>query len=189
MAACVSGCGMCTECRAACSVQRTAHAARWAKYVQRNNLARSRNHCCNWKTKMHSLCTVEIHVTVNNIKVQGVAQKCFCGEFIVIGSNKPCLGLHVKPPPPLIILRHFNQIWNLSADFHRSPRYQTSLKSVQWKLRWYIRTEGHDKANRRYSQVCECAWKGKLSFGGKTRSKETDWNLGLVTWIIIRWIL
>jgi hypothetical protein len=31
---------------------------------------------------MHSVCVVELHVTVNNITVLSVAPKCFYGEFM-----------------------------------------------------------------------------------------------------------
>jgi hypothetical protein len=48
------------------------------------------------------------------------------------------LWLHIKC---LIFLPDFNQILNLSTDFHRSPQHQISPTSVQWKPCWYLRTE------------------------------------------------
>jgi len=47
-----------------------------------------------------------------------------------------------------IFLPNFNQIWFFLTDFHTSPQYQISWKYIQWKLCWYTRTDGHDKANR-----------------------------------------
>jgi hypothetical protein len=41
----------------------------------RNIVARSRNHCWKGKAAMLSLCIVELHVTVSNIKMLSVAQK------------------------------------------------------------------------------------------------------------------
>jgi hypothetical protein len=35
---------------------------------KRNIVARSHNHCCSRNTTMHSVCVIEIHVTVNCIK-------------------------------------------------------------------------------------------------------------------------
>jgi len=28
----------------------------------------------------------------------------------------------------------FNQLWILTTDFHKSPQYNISRKSIQWKL-------------------------------------------------------
>jgi hypothetical protein len=33
---------------------------------------------------MRSVCVVELHVTVNNIKVLSVAQKCCYGKFMLL---------------------------------------------------------------------------------------------------------
>jgi hypothetical protein len=43
-------------------------------YVKRNVVALSRNHCCNGEATMSSVCFVELHVAVNNIKILSVAQ-------------------------------------------------------------------------------------------------------------------
>jgi len=37
---------------------------------------------------MLSVCTVELYVTVNNIKIVNVAQKYFYGEFMSPEANK-----------------------------------------------------------------------------------------------------
>ena len=31
---------------------------------------------------MHAVCAVELHVTVNCVKMLSVAQQCFCGKLI-----------------------------------------------------------------------------------------------------------
>ena len=41
------------------------------------------------------------------------------------------------------------QIWKSSTNFHESPQYQITRKSVQWQLRWYMLTDGH-------SWLCRC---------------------------------
>ena len=47
-------------------------------------------------------------------------------------------------------------MWNFWTDFHRSPKYQISLQSVQWEQRRYIRTDErtdkHDEAQRHFSR-------------------------------------
>jgi hypothetical protein len=39
-------------------------------------------------------------------------------------------------------LSSFTQMWVFSTDFHVGPHYQISQKSVQWKPRWCMQTEG-----------------------------------------------
>jgi hypothetical protein len=34
------------------------------------------------ETTVHSVCIVELHITVNNIKILSVAQQCFYGKFM-----------------------------------------------------------------------------------------------------------
>jgi hypothetical protein len=56
------------------------------------------------------------------------------------------LGFHVKNTDFLL---DFNQIWNFSTDFHKSPQYKISRKSVQWRTRpdTCRQTNGREKAN------------------------------------------
>jgi hypothetical protein len=56
---------------------------REAMYVQRNIVARSRNHRCSWNATMHS-CVIElVHVTVNWTKIlANVAQELVDGKFM-----------------------------------------------------------------------------------------------------------
>ena len=49
-------------------------------YVQRNTVARSRNHCCNENAAMRYMCIADVHVTINNIEIPSVEQECFYGE-------------------------------------------------------------------------------------------------------------
>jgi hypothetical protein len=59
---------------------------------------------------MHPVCIVELHVTVDNITILSVAQKCFYGKFSHVTSNDiTYLGLHGKC---LIVLSNFNQVWS-----------------------------------------------------------------------------
>ena len=66
---------------------------------------------------MRSESTVEMHTTINTIKIVGVAQKILLWQIRVAGNSKTNLKLHVKCP---IFLSDFNQIWSFSADFHQS---------------------------------------------------------------------
>jgi hypothetical protein len=52
------------------------------------------------------------------------------------GNNKTYL-LQVKCP--IYFFVDFNTRWIYSICFHRSPQYQVSGKSVQWKQQWYTR--------------------------------------------------
>jgi hypothetical protein len=95
-------------------------------YVHRNIVTRSRNHSCDGNETMLSVCTVELHVTVSNTKIFGVAQNCGIAIHVA-GNNKMYLGLHVKCP---ILLSNFNQIWSFSTQYFKSSKYQISQKSI-----------------------------------------------------------
>jgi len=45
---------------------------------------------------MRSLCTVELHVTVNSVEILNVAQNCFYDEFMSPATIKREFRLHVK---------------------------------------------------------------------------------------------
>ena len=92
------------------------------------------NHCRNGDATLHSLRTVDLQVTVNNIQIMRLVQQCFCNEFI-----SPSWVLHVKCP---IFLPDFNQIWIFSTDFHETPQHQISRKSIQWEQRRHMPTHG-----------------------------------------------
>ena len=66
----------------------------------------------------------------------------------------PCLGLHVKFP---ICLSCCNQIFISRTDFNESAilNFPTILPVEAALIRADRRTDGHDEANRRFSQVCE----------------------------------
>ena len=57
----------------------------------------------------------------------------------MVGSNTTYLDLHVKCP---IFLPYFNQIWNFTTDFNKSPKYQISRKFAPWESRWHTATDG-----------------------------------------------
>jgi hypothetical protein len=59
---------------------------------------------------MRSVCIVEINVTVNNVKVQNVEEKCFYGESFFANSSKMRVDLYAKWPT---FLSDINQIRNL----------------------------------------------------------------------------
>jgi hypothetical protein len=61
-------------------------------------MARLRSRSYKGNARMRSLCIAEMRVTVNNIKILGVAQKCLCGEIYVAGNGKTYLGIHVNCP-------------------------------------------------------------------------------------------
>ena len=37
---------------------------------------------------MRSMCTVDLHVTANNINILNIAKKCFYGDFITTATIK-----------------------------------------------------------------------------------------------------
>jgi len=88
---------------------------------------------------MRFLCVAEVCVTHNSINVLSYAKQRFYGEYLSL--EKKYLNRQVKCP---IFLPYFNQISIFSADFHRSPQYKISRKSVQTD-------DGHGEANKRLS--------------------------------------
>ena len=53
-----------------------------------NTASRLRNHCCYWEATILSLCTAELHVTINNVKIVNAAQKFVCCDFTSPASAK-----------------------------------------------------------------------------------------------------
>jgi len=47
---------------------------------------------------MPSVCTVEVHVAVNNMEILNVAQQCFYGDFVFPPQQKPFLRSSCKAP-------------------------------------------------------------------------------------------
>jgi len=90
---------------------------------------------------MRSVCTVDLHLTFNNIEVLSVAmetQECVPSALL---SHKifrsafhsfHVLRLTCKCPT---FLSDFNQIWGFLADFRSSSQHQISHKSVQFEPR------------------------------------------------------
>jgi hypothetical protein len=100
----------------------------------------------------------------------------FVWRFNVASYNKTYSGLQVKSP---ISLPDFKQIWIFWTDFHVSPQYKCSRKSVECELLWSMwrevqtdgrrdgrtdggtdgrtegRTDGHDEANMRLMRLRE----------------------------------
>jgi hypothetical protein len=100
------------------------------------------------------LCVFLSCISLSAVYKYWVLYESVLGWIYVAGNNKTYLGLHVKW---LIFLSDFNQIWSFSTCFNKSPKYQISPKSFHWEARCYIRTDGHDEANRRFSRLCERA--------------------------------
>jgi len=50
-------------------------------------VARSRNHCYNGNITMCFVCIVELHDTVNGIKILNASQKCFCGKSVTCNNK------------------------------------------------------------------------------------------------------
>ena len=64
----------------------------------------------------------------------------------VAGNNETYLNFRIKFST---FVSGFNQIWTFSTNFHRSPQYQISNKSVQKDTRRHTLTDGSDKTKRR----------------------------------------
>ena len=62
------------------------------------------------------------------------------------------VGLHVKWPS---FLFECNESWIFSTYFRKIIKYRISWKSVPCESSCSMRTDGHDDANRRFSQFCE----------------------------------
>ena len=82
------------------------------------------NYCCRRKATLRSFCIVSAHIAVID-------------DFMAISCRrKRCL--HAKF---LMFLSYCNQIWIFATNFHRSPQYQLSRKSIQRETRRYMRTD------------------------------------------------
>ena len=86
------------------------------------------------------------------------SKRALLWRFIVAGNNKTCFALYGKCP---IFLSNFNQIWIVLTGFHVNPQYQISRKSVQWRLHWYMQTDGQDECNRRFLGLCRYVKKSR----------------------------
>jgi len=65
--------------------------------MQCKTVKHSNNYCCKVKAAMLSVCTGEVHVTVNNMEILDVAQQCFYGDFLSPCQKKIASSdLHVK---------------------------------------------------------------------------------------------
>ena len=63
------------------------------------------------------------------------------------------IGVSVKY---LLFLPDFNETSISSTDFRKILKYRISWKSVRWKSS-YMRTDGHDEADSRFSHFCDSA--------------------------------
>jgi hypothetical protein len=62
----------------------------YAVYVLCNIVTRSLYQYCSGNVKMPSVCVIEIHATVNCIKILGVVQQCFYADLIYLRLNVQC---------------------------------------------------------------------------------------------------
>jgi len=64
------------------------------------------------------------------------------GQFNVAGNNKTYLGLHVMCP---IFLLYFNQVWNISTNFHEVLNIRFHVNPASRSLTdTFRRTDGHE---------------------------------------------
>lgn len=127
-----------------------------------NILARFRNHrkqcvpfyCCHTYVGVNSIMSTE----------SVVMETQQCVPFIVVlHSSLPTIrNEHRSSCEMTAILFDFNEMLSSSTCFHKSYHYQISRKSVQRERRWYMRPDGHE-ANRRFSQLCDSAYKRNLN--------------------------
>jgi hypothetical protein len=66
-------------------------------YVKLNIFARSRNRFCEKKTKMLSVCIIELHVTLRNITILSV-EKMLLWRIYVTSNNEMDFDFHAKCP-------------------------------------------------------------------------------------------
>ena len=102
---------------------------------------------------MRSACIVEVQVTVNNIEKLSVEQKCFMAKLrYVAGDNKTYLGLHVMSD----IFVRFKKKLGILTDLHKVSNIKfQGFASIGSRFDTCKRTDGHSKANRCFSRVCE----------------------------------
>ena len=71
--------------------------------------------------------------------------------------SKMYIGLHVNYP---LFLSYFDDIWIFWSDFWKSTQIQNFMKILSMAAGLfdaYRRSDGHNEANSRFLQFCECA--------------------------------
>jgi len=133
----------------------------------RNSVARSRNHCWRGNGTMYSVCTVELHVTCNNIKIFIVNTTMLLRWICVAGYSNTYFGLHVKcsiflvqfEPDLMEFINRFDGIywqiwWNLSTDLMEFiNRFGGIYRQIWWNLSTHL-MEFID----RFHGICRQIW-------------------------------
>jgi hypothetical protein len=131
-------------------------------------VAISLNHSCRRNATMFSLgIVVNINVAANNKNCKVLSYKRNNGFPLHRCRATKCLamlstiqkyrGLQVRCP---ILSSSFKQICKFSTDFRKSPQYQISVGSAQWKPRSYMRTDRRTDMTSRirvFLYLCERA--------------------------------
>jgi hypothetical protein len=128
--------------------------------VQCNTVARYLNHCCNGNTTMPSLCTVQLHVTVNNIKILNSTHKKIYGEFVSPATFGPNLTKSEFPR------RIFLEV--PSIKFHGNPSNESRADTC-------VQT---DRQTDRYADVNKCFFCDYANARNKEISVIVIWNAG-----------
>ena len=120
----------------------------------RNSVARSRMHCWRGNATMYVLCTVELHVTSNNIKIfidnTAVLLRWIC---VASYSNTYC-GLPVKCS--IFLVQFEPDLMEFIGRFFSPVSKFTKIRPVGAALILADRrTDRHDDARSRFPRLCE----------------------------------
>jgi hypothetical protein len=95
---------------------------------------------------------VRLHITVNDIKILNVAQKCFYIKFISPTTIKLPRSSH-----KLTLFLTFNQIRSFWTYFHSSPQNQISWKSMWCDPHWCMCKDKQADMTKLIGDFCNCA--------------------------------
>lgn len=87
--------------------------------VWRNAMLYSLNLFCSCKTTVPFLYSIELHVTVSNIKIWLQKNAILCRGICVVGHNETYVRLYVNCR---IFLSDFKHLWIFSTHFHKSSQ-------------------------------------------------------------------
>jgi len=124
---------------------------------KRDIAALSRNHCNKGKATILFVFIVQTPVAAKRslTTALSVTKKCFMANSCRRHQRKNAFFSVQSARYFCPILTNFQ---SSQADFHVTPRYNVTVKSVQWEHRWYLRKDRqrvrNDQTSKRFTWFC-----------------------------------
>lgn len=131
------------------------------------------NHHNNENSVLHSVCIVDLHVTVNNINYCVLHKNAFMVNLMPAKNKKK--HAYIIMWSTRYILSDFNQNWSSLTDFCKSAQYKIPQKSIQLEPRLYMRTDREMYRQKDMAKVYTTMWTSKRNKNQKTVLKVTKY--------------